>query len=221
MKSTGIKTKEERISESDLESWKELVRTLNLTFASSQSEVEGKKILKITPILSPVGTLLAGAVDEGICLLEFTEPNRLETQLLRLRKYFQRELVLGESPFFPILESQLREYFEGKRKEFDLPLVVPGTPFQQKTWEALHLVPYGQTNSYESQALRVGDKNSVRAVAKANGENRIAILIPCHRIIGKNGDLTGYGGGLWRKKYLLELERKNSNSPTLPFFPDA
>ncbi|TGL60786.1 methylated-DNA--[protein]-cysteine S-methyltransferase [Leptospira sarikeiensis] len=170
-------------------------------------------------IQSPVGVLLAGAVNEGICLLEFTEKERLELQLGRLRKVYGEDLEYGDNRLFPILESQLKEYFEGKRKEFDIPLIVLGTDFQKKAWEALHSVTYGKTNSYEAQAIKIGDKNAVRAVAKANGENRIAILIPCHRIVGKNGDLTGYGGGLWRKKFLLELEGKNSDSPTLPFLP--
>ncbi|WP_108929941.1 methylated-DNA--[protein]-cysteine S-methyltransferase [Leptospira johnsonii] len=169
-------------------------------------------------IQSPLGILLAGAVEEGICLLEFTEKERLELQLSRLKKVFGEDIQPGESRFFHQLEEQLKEYFEGKRKEFDIPLVVLGTDFQKKAWEALHSVVYGKTNSYEAQAIRIGDKNAVRAVAKANGENRIAILIPCHRIIGKTGDLTGYGGGLWRKKFLLELEQKYSDSPTLPFF---
>lgn len=169
-------------------------------------------------IRSPLGILLAVAVEEGICLLEFTEKERLELQLTRLKKVFGEDIQPGESRFFHHLEEQLKEYFEGKRKEFDIPLVVLGTDFQKKVWEALHSVVYGKTNSYEAQAIRIGDKNAVRAVAKANGENRIAILIPCHRIVGKSGDLTGYGGGIWRKKFLLELEQKYSDSPTLPFF---
>ncbi|EPG65055.1 methylated-DNA--[protein]-cysteine S-methyltransferase [Leptospira wolffii] len=183
------------------------------------SEAEGKPVLAKF-ISTPIGILLAGATEEGLCFLEFTEKERLELQLPRLGKYFRSGIVLGESPIFSGLENQLYEYFKGKRKEFDTPLVTPGTEFQQKVWKALASVPYGQTNSYEAQAIRVGDLQAIRAVAKANGENRIAILIPCHRIIGKNGDLIGYGGGLWRKKFLLELERKNSDSPTLPFFPD-
>ncbi|MFB5650070.1 methylated-DNA--[protein]-cysteine S-methyltransferase [Leptospira wolffii] len=183
------------------------------------SEAEGRPVLAKF-VSTPIGILLAGATEEGLCFLEFTEKERLELQLPRLGKYFRSGIVLGESPIFSGLENQLYEYFEGKRKEFDTPLVIPGTEFQQKVWKALASVPYGQTNSYEAQAIRVGDLQAIRAVAKANGENRIAILIPCHRIIGKNGDLIGYGGGLWRKKFLLELERKNSDSPTLPFFPD-
>lgn len=198
---------------------KELLTAYPDFFTPSESESEYPRI-RITLINSPIGPLLAGAGDQGICLLEFTEKERLELQLARLRRSFPNRLEPGESPFFPILQNQLEEYFEGKRKEFEIPLEIPGTEFQRKVWKALLAVPYGRTNSYEAQAIRVGDIQAIRAVAKANGENRIAILIPCHRIIGKNGDLTGYGGGLWRKKFLLELERKNSDSPTLPFFPN-
>ncbi|TGK07999.1 methylated-DNA--[protein]-cysteine S-methyltransferase [Leptospira semungkisensis] len=171
-------------------------------------------------IETPLGILLAGAVSEGICLLEFTEKERIEMQLARLEKAFDCKIIPGESPFFSVLELQLKEYFEGKRKEFTLPLVIQGSEFQEKVWNALLTVPYGKINSYESQAIFVGDIKSIRAVAKANGENRIAILVPCHRIIGKNGSLTGYGGGLWRKQFLLDLERRNSDAPTLPFFQD-
>ncbi|WP_246050555.1 methylated-DNA--[protein]-cysteine S-methyltransferase [Leptospira langatensis] len=167
-----------------------------------------------------MGVLLAGAVPEGICLLEFTEKERIEMQLARLEKAFRCKIVPGESPFFPRLKLELQEYFEGNRKEFTVPFVIQGSEFQEKVWKALLSVPYGKTNSYESQAVFVGDIKSIRAVAKANGENRIAILVPCHRIIGKNGSLTGYGGGLWRKQFLLDLERRNSDAPTLPFFQD-
>jgi AraC family transcriptional regulator of adaptative response/methylated-DNA-[protein]-cysteine methyltransferase len=104
------------------------------------------------------------------------------------------------------LNEQLDEYFSGKRKEFDLPLVFPGTPFQQKVWAGLQTILYGSTRSYTEQAEAIGSPNAVRAVAKANGDNRIAILIPCHRVIGASGELVGYGGGLSRKQYLLKLE---------------
>jgi AraC family transcriptional regulator of adaptative response/methylated-DNA-[protein]-cysteine methyltransferase len=104
------------------------------------------------------------------------------------------------------LNAQLEEYFSGDRKEFDLPLVLPGTPFQQKVWAGLQAIPYGSTRSYKGQAEVIGHPNAVRAVAKANGDNRVAILIPCHRVTGANGELVGYGGGVWRKQYLLKLE---------------
>jgi O-6-methylguanine DNA methyltransferase len=95
---------------------------------------------------------------------------------------------------------------------FDIPLEKDGPEFQEKVWDELLKIPYGKTRSYEEQAIAVGNKKAVRAVAKANGDNRIAIIIPCHRIIGKDGSLTGYGGGIWRKQYLLDLERKNKTA---------
>ena len=130
----------------------------------------------------------------------------LETQLRKLSKLLNAKCVPGFSKHFEKLNGQLEEYFSEMRREFDVPLVLPGTPSQQRVWTALQTIPYGSTRSYKKQAETIGLPNAVRAVAKANGDNRIAIIIPCHRVIGANGDLTGYGGGLWRKRYLLNLE---------------
>jgi AraC family transcriptional regulator of adaptative response/methylated-DNA-[protein]-cysteine methyltransferase len=108
------------------------------------------------------------------------------------------------------LAQQLKEYFEGIRKEFSVPLFLPGTDFQRAAWESLQRIPYGTTRSYRQQALDINKPEAVRAIAGANGMNRIAILIPCHRVIGSDGQLTGYGGGLWRKKWLLDFESEHS-----------
>jgi AraC family transcriptional regulator of adaptative response/methylated-DNA-[protein]-cysteine methyltransferase len=118
--------------------------------------------------------------------------------------------VPGTSPHFDRLTSELDEYFEGKRKTFTVPLDTAGTTFQQRVWQMLTTIPYGQTRSYGEQARLIGMPTAVRAVARANGDNRISILIPCHRVVGADGKLTGYGGGLWRKQWLLELERKHA-----------
>ena len=160
----------------------------------------------ISRILTPLGPMMAGATEEGICLLEFADRPMLETQLKRLTKYLQATLLPGKSPHLAHLAEELNEYFEGTRKNFSLPLVMPGSPFQQRVWAALQAIPYGKTRSYKEQALTLDSPQAVRAVARANGDNRIAIIVPCHRIIGHNGELRGYGGGIWRKKYLLELE---------------
>jgi AraC family transcriptional regulator of adaptative response/methylated-DNA-[protein]-cysteine methyltransferase len=130
----------------------------------------------------------------------------LETQLSRLSKLLNAKIVPGYHNHFDRLNEQLAEYFSGKRKEFDVPFVLPGTPFQKKVWAGLRAIPYGCTRSYKEQAEAIEASKAVRAVAKANGDNRIAILIPCHRVIGANGELVGYGGGLSRKQYLLKLE---------------
>ena len=174
-------------------------------FVPSRSGLQS--IVTVTRILSPLGPFLAGATEDGICLLEFTDRRMLETQIERLRKRLGAEFVPGRNKHFDDLDRQLKEYFAGVRRGFDLPLVMPGTDFQHKTWEQLRTIPYGQTRSYREQAIAVGNPGAVRAVARANGDNRIAIIVPCHRVIGADGSLTGYGGGLWRKQHLLDLER--------------
>jgi AraC family transcriptional regulator of adaptative response/methylated-DNA-[protein]-cysteine methyltransferase len=150
--------------------------------------------------------MLAGATDAGVCLLEFIDTKMLETQISRLKRRLRAEFVPGSNRHFEALHQQVQEYFAGKRKEFSLPLVMQGTPFQQDVWKALQAIPYGETRSYQEQAGLLGKPRAVRAVAQANGDNRISIIIPCHRVIGKDGKLVGYGGGLWRKRFLLDLE---------------
>ncbi len=168
-----------------------------------------RQLIPTTRILTPLGPMLAGATDDGICLLEFIDRRMLETQIRRLGRLLKAKLVPGSHHHFEALSQQLDEYFSGGRKEFGIPLVLPGTPFQQKVWAELQTIPYGATRSYKEQAEAIGSPHAVRAVAKANGDNRIAILVPCHRVIGVNGELVGYGGGLSRKQYLLKLESEN------------
>jgi AraC family transcriptional regulator of adaptative response/methylated-DNA-[protein]-cysteine methyltransferase len=175
----------------------------------SPSKSKNKNIISVTRILTPLGPMLAGATEEGICLLEFVDRRMLETQIKRLKKIFDAEFIPGENKHFDKLNKQLIEYFEGKRKEFDLALLLNGTEFQQKVWKELQKIPYGKTRSYQEQAVSLGNPKAIRTVARANGDNRIAIIIPCHRVIGKNGELVGYGGGMWRKQFLLNLEKIN------------
>lgn len=167
------------------------------------------QVIKITRILTPLGPMIAGATQDGVCLLEFLDRTMLETQLSRLKKKLRAELIPGTSKYINPLNKQLREYFEGKRKKFTFSLDLSGTPFQKKVWAALQTIPYGSTRSYRELAEIIGKPNAVRAGAKANGDNKVAIIIPCHRVIGHDGKLRGYGGGLWRKQYLLNLETKN------------
>jgi len=169
-------------------------------------ESSSKSLVKVTRILTPLGPMLAGATDEGICLLEFIDRRMMETQLKRINGYLNAQCVPGEHPHLDTLSTQLTEYFEKKREDFDLPLTYPGTDFQKSVWEILRTIPYGTTWSYQQEAEKLGNPKAVRAVAKANGDNRIAIIIPCHRVIGKDGKLAGYGGGLWRKRWLLDHE---------------
>jgi len=182
------------------------------TTGFSPSQSPHKQVILTTRILTPLGPMLAGATAQGICLLEFVDRRMLETQVERLNKLLQAEFVPGFNPHLDKLHTQLGEYFQGKRQVFDLSLVLPGSAFQCQVWEGLQTIPYGTTRSYKEQATLIGHPDAVRAVAKANGDNRIAILIPCHRVIGSDGSLTGYGGGLWRKQYLLDLEAGNRNS---------
>ena len=160
-----------------------------------------------TWIESPLGPLMTAATSEGLCLLEFTDRNRLEAQLAALQKLHRSAIVPGENAVLDQLKEELREYFAGTRREFTVPLDYRGTPFQMRVWDALRRIPYGETRSYVDLAQAIGAPNASRAVGHTNGMNRIAIVIPCHRVVNKNGELGGYGGGLWRKRLLLNLEQ--------------
>ncbi len=155
---------------------------------------------------SPLGPLLAVANDAGVCLLEFTDRRALETQIRALRQRVPGAVVPGTNAHLDRLADELREWFAGKRRTFGVPLVVAGTPFQERVWEQLARIPYGETRSYADLAKAIGRPTATRAVAHSNGMNRLAILIPCHRVIAADGSLSGYGGGKWRKERLLAIE---------------
>ncbi|MFI5237172.1 MAG: bifunctional transcriptional activator/DNA repair enzyme AdaA [Ignavibacteriales bacterium] len=191
------------------ESLSAFTESFKKTTGFSPSKSKNKNIISVTRILTPLGPMLAGATDEGICLLEFVDRRMIETQIKRLKKLLKAEFVPGTNKYFNELDNQLKEYFDGKRKDFDLPLILNGTEFQQKVWNELQRIPYGSTRSYQEQAVALKNPKAIRAVAKANGDNRIAIIVPCHRVIGKDGKLVGYGGGIWRKQFLLNLEKEN------------
>ena len=161
----------------------------------------------VTWIDSPVGPLLAGATRSALVLLEFSERDILQQQLASVRRRFRASLRSGPNRWLDLLQTQLHEYFAGQRRQFELPLEYPGTAFQQRVWSTLLTIPYGVTWSYLDMARSLGDIKATRAVGTANGLNRIAIVIPCHRVINADGKLGGYGGGLWRKQRLLDLER--------------
>jgi AraC family transcriptional regulator, regulatory protein of adaptative response / methylated-DNA-[protein]-cysteine methyltransferase len=164
---------------------------------------------------TPIGEMVAGATDTHLVLLEFTHRRTLDAQLARLSRTTGFTLERGESRVVRDLRRELAEYFRGKRTEFTIPIDARGTPFQMRVWSALRRVPSGTTTSYGRLAASLGQPTAVRAVAGANGDNPISILIPCHRVIGSDGSLTGYGGGLWRKKKLLDLEA-NTEALRLP-----
>jgi AraC family transcriptional regulator of adaptative response/methylated-DNA-[protein]-cysteine methyltransferase len=185
---------------------------------SAPGQSRSADCVTITWMESPVGPLVAGATDEGVCLLEFSDRRMLEGQLAAVRQRFGPVLP-GTHPLLERLKAELSEYFAGTRREFTVPLVYPGTPFQVKVWDALRRIPYGETISYEKLAWAVGTPRGQRAVGHANGLNRIAIVIPCHRVVNKDGKLGGYGGGLWRKQLLLDLERGEQTA--LALTPEA
>jgi AraC family transcriptional regulator of adaptative response/methylated-DNA-[protein]-cysteine methyltransferase len=170
-------------------------------------------MITTTKVETELGIMIAGATDEGICLLEFSDRRMLNTEYKDLARYLKTTIEAGESSHFISLRRQLKEYFEGTRKEFFIPLVAPGTEFQKSVWKELINIPYGTTRSYMEQSVALGKPESIRAVANANGMNRISIIIPCHRVIGSDGHLTGYGGGLKRKRWLLDHERTHSGQP--------
>jgi AraC family transcriptional regulator, regulatory protein of adaptative response / methylated-DNA-[protein]-cysteine methyltransferase len=160
---------------------------------------------------TPLGPMLALANEEGLCLLEFVDRRMLETQLQRVRRRFGCAIVPGENAHLRRIANELQQYFEGNLRRFTVPLAMQGTPFQMKVWQRLMAIPYGETLSYAEMARDIGERNAQRAVGRANGDNRLAIIIPCHRVIRSDGTLCGYGGGLWRKQWLLERERTHAH----------
>jgi len=159
---------------------------------------------------SPLGPIVAAASDAGVCLVDFSDRRLLEAQFAGLKKVLKCAIVPGENDHLRQLKDEMTAYFAGKLRKFSVPLVFPGSAFQVKVWNELQRIRYGETCSYEDLARRVGSPAAQRAVGHANGLNRISIVIPCHRVVNKNGGLCGYGGGLWRKQRLLDLERNSS-----------
>jgi AraC family transcriptional regulator, regulatory protein of adaptative response / methylated-DNA-[protein]-cysteine methyltransferase len=163
-------------------------------------------VLRTSRILTPLGPMILGATDDAVRFLEFADGARVERQLDRLSRALGCVAAPGANPVSDGMQEELERYFQGDIRTFRTPLSPAGTEFQLRAWEALRAIPYGETRSYAEQARAMGRPTAVRAVARANGANRIAIAIPCHRVIGADGTLTGYGGGLERKRFLLELE---------------
>lgn len=151
---------------------------------------------------SPVGPLYLIATDHALCTLLW----ECDLEKPGTKAAVEALPTVASHPVIDETEQQLSEYFMGQRQRFDLPLAMHGTPFQKATWQALLTIPYGSTASYEEQAIKLGGREKVRAVGTANGMNPLSIIIPCHRVIGKNGSLTGFGGGLTAKRWLLDHE---------------
>lgn len=166
------------------------------------------QILKAEWIDTPLGSMIAIFDDTHLHLLEFTDRRGLEREIEKMRKSLKVAIVPGRTPITEMIEDDLAAYFKGELQEFTTPIIMNGSDFQKSVWNELLTIPYGTTRSYGEQAKRIGNPKAVRAVARANGMNQLAIIIPCHRVIGSDGKLTGYAGGLARKEWLLDLERQ-------------
>ena len=175
-------------------------------FGASPSVVNGDAVLVARRIGTPLGPMIGIANSEGLCLLEFADRPMLETQVKRVRRLLAATVTPGDNPHLDRIELELEEYFAGRLKHFQTPAVTPGSGFQRQVWKSLRAIPYGSTLSYDALARQLSSPGAQRAVGRANGDNRLAIIIPCHRVIRADGTLSGYGGGLWRKRRLLELE---------------
>lgn len=170
---------------------------------------ESKNIITTTTIDTPLGEMLAAASKDGIVMLAFFTPFNIEAKIDTLRKKFEADVIPANCDYFDILKVQLQEYFENKRTTFDVPMQLVGSPFQIECWKELLNIPYGKTISYKQQAQNIKRDKSHRAVANANAQNMLHIIVPCHRVIASNGDTSGYAGGVGKKEFLLSLEARN------------
>jgi AraC family transcriptional regulator, regulatory protein of adaptative response / methylated-DNA-[protein]-cysteine methyltransferase len=174
----------------------------------SPAHLRDRQLLKAAWIASPIGEMLAVADDHALHLLEFFDRTALPNELKKLREATRSAISFGRTRVIDQIEAELGEYFAGHRDVFETPLALHGSVFTKGVWDELVTIVPGTTRSYTEIAAQAGRHSAVRAVARANGANQLAIVIPCHRVIGADGSLTGYGGGLWRKDWLLRHERK-------------
>lgn len=157
---------------------------------------------------TPLGPMVAIGSEEALFLLEFIDRRGLEREIQRLREKTRSAIIPGWTQPLLSIEKELGEYFQGKRTQFETPIEMIGSPFQKQVWKALQAIPLGTTQTYRDLANSIGRPQAIRAVGNANGANQLAIVIPCHRVIQQNGELGGYGGGVARKRALLDLEKK-------------
>lgn len=167
-----------------------------------------EKVLKVSQLNTKFGLMIAIGDNDALYLLEFVTRRRLERGIERLKHKTNSTIISGITEPIRSIEAELSQYFEGKLQKFATPFLSFGSPFQERVWEELRKIPYGQTCSYADIAERIGKPSAYRAVANANGANQLAIVIPCHRVINTNGNLGGYGGGVDRKAQLLNLEQQ-------------
>jgi AraC family transcriptional regulator, regulatory protein of adaptative response / methylated-DNA-[protein]-cysteine methyltransferase len=163
-------------------------------------------VLHSQEVHTPLGAMFAVADDRGLVLCEFADRPMLPTQLERIQAICGGTPAPSPHQFLDQTQRELDEYFAGTRREFTIPLVLDGTQFQSSVWNELLRIPFGSTTSYDAIAMRLEKPGAARAVGRANGDNRIAIIVPCHRVINSDGSLSGYGGGKHRKRWLLSHE---------------
>ncbi|HFK4063495.1 TPA: bifunctional transcriptional activator/DNA repair enzyme AdaA [Kluyvera ascorbata] len=175
---------------------------------TGHSPTMAQQTLLIHRFTTPIGPMFVCASERGVCLLEFVDRRMLETEFSDLQRLLNARIIAGQNEHIRQAENEIAEYFAGKRLRFTLALDTPGSEFQRRVWPALAEIPCGESTHYQALAETLNKPTAARAVAAANGANRIAIVIPCHRVIGKDGSMTGYGGGVARKRWLLEHEKK-------------
>ncbi len=179
----------------------------NRLVGAAPSRAQDIGVLQARWLETPLGSMLALADDRGLHLLDFVDRRGLERALQVLQRRLRARVLPGTHRFLAQIEGELAQYFAGARRVFETPVVLTGSNFQTAVWRALQTIPSGETRSYAELARMIGNPQAVRAVGRANGDNRLSIIVPCHRVIGADGALTGYGGGLARKQKLLDLER--------------
>ena len=179
-------------------------------FGAPPSRAEGVNCLYARWIDTPLGAMVALGGEDGIHLLEFVDRRGLENDILKIRKRAKCFIVPGNNSHLDQIGEEVKKYFSGSAMRFTVPVVTAGSSFEQAVWKLLQTIPPGRTWSYAQLAQKLGKPGASRAVGRANGRNCLAIVIPCHRVIRADGELCGYGGGIWRKKWLLEYERQTT-----------
>ncbi|WP_075086064.1 bifunctional transcriptional activator/DNA repair enzyme AdaA [Mariniblastus fucicola] len=175
----------------------------------STGSAESAKPMYVNRVLTELGPMVCAANEQGLHLLEFADRRMLETQIKRVNKLTRCTFVIGENEFHRSIQGELQAWFAGKLEKFQTPIVLKGTTFQEQVWRQLLQIRYGESRSYEQIAKNLENPKAMRAVGKANGDNRFAIVVPCHRVIRADGSLSGYGGGVWRKQWMLNHEQRS------------
>ncbi|VAW39634.1 Methylated-DNA--protein-cysteine methyltransferase [hydrothermal vent metagenome] len=181
-------------------------------FGESASKSKNRTVVNVLRFSSPIGSIVACATEKGVCFLGFIGQKRIEKQFTEIQTQCNAIILPGKNRHLSKVKREISEYFAGSRKIFSAALDIIGTDFRKKVWAELLNIPYGKTVSYKEQAIAMNNIKAIRAVASANGANKIAIIIPCHRVIGSNGSLTGYAGGLHKKSWLLNFEKNNNSN---------